>query len=108
MRWPFGPPHLTLKPSKNKNKTETKQKQNKKTNQNKQKMKKKLRRSEIPKHDLSVISQNLQFFGGGGPKSPGLTTWPKKRAPKKHYKNRGYSKPIFEKQIAVTKQPFLE
>ena len=26
MRWPFGPPHLTLKPSKTKNKTKTKKK----------------------------------------------------------------------------------
>ena len=35
MRWPFGPPHLTLKPSKTKNKTKTK-KQKKKQKRNKE------------------------------------------------------------------------
>ena len=37
-----------------------------------------------------------------------LTAWPKKRAPKKHYKTRGFSKAFFEKQICVTKWPYLD
>ena len=44
MRWPFGPPHLTLKPPKktNKKKTKKQQKNNKKTkNKKKQKQIKK-------------------------------------------------------------------
>ena len=37
MRWPFGPPHLTLKPSQQKNPKKTKkQKQNKNTKTNKE------------------------------------------------------------------------
>ena len=32
---------------------------------------------------------------------------PKKRAPKKHHKNRGFSK-VFGKQMCVTKRPFLD
>ena len=39
---------------------------------------------------------------------PFLTTWPKKRAPKKHYKNRGFSNPFCGKQFWVTKRPFLD
>ena len=30
---------------------------------------------------------------------PFLTTWPKKRAPKKQYKNRGFSNPFCGKQF---------
>ena len=42
MRRPFGPPHLTLKPSKkNKNKKQNKQRNNKKTTNKKQKPKNK-------------------------------------------------------------------
>ena len=82
MRWPFGPPHLTLKPSKKQTK---KTKNKKKTNKKTQKYK---------KQKLSVINQ---FFGGGGvQKLPFLTAWPRKRAPSKHYKNRGFSL-FFEK-----------
>ena len=35
MRWPFGPPHLTLKPSKKNKKQKTKQKTKTATNQQK-------------------------------------------------------------------------
>ena len=42
-------------------------------------------------------------------KLPFLTTWPRKRAPQKHYKNRGFSKAFLEKkQLCVTKWPFLD
>ena len=43
---------------------------------------------------FSVISQ----FFGGCPKYPFLTTWPKKRAPPKHYKI-GVSANFFEKYM---------
>ena len=39
---------------------------------------------------------------------PFSTTWPRKRAPPKHYKNRGFSTPIFEKQLRVMKRPCLD
>ena len=41
MRWPFGPPHLTLKPSKKNKNKETNKKNNKKTTNKKQKPKNK-------------------------------------------------------------------
>ena len=74
MRWPFGPPHMTLKPSKrntrNNNTKKTKKKQEKK----------------YSKMSVSVISENFPLFWVGVQNFPFLTTWPKKRAPKKHYK----------------------
>ena len=39
MRWPFGPPHLTLKPSKKNKQKKTTKKQKKKTKKNKNKKK---------------------------------------------------------------------
>ena len=93
MRWPFGPPHLTLKTTKRKNKKK-----------HKQKMKKKLNTPRM----LFNYQSNLSFLFGGGPEFPFLTTWPKKSAPPKHYINRGFSKHIFGKQITVTKRPFLD
>ena len=101
MRWPFGPPHLTLKPSKKKKKTKQKQKKTKKTK------KKKTKKHKNTKKELFSY-QSIFFFFGGCPKFPFLTTWPKKRAPKKHYKNRGFSKAFFWKQLCVTKRPFLD
>ena len=106
MRWPFGPPHMTLKPSKKKHKQKT-------TNQKKQKKKKKKEKEtrknkKYSKMSFSVISENFLLFWVGVQNFPFLTTWPKKRAPKKHYKNRGFSKLFFGKHICVTKRPFLD
>ena len=58
MRWPFGPPHLTLKPS-----TKNKKQKNKKKQEEKEAPKKAAR---IPKiaFQLSVISQLSLFLGG--------------------------------------------
>ena len=104
MRWPFGPPHLTLKPSKKntkKNKNPQKTKENKK--------KKKQKTQKYPQKIGFQLSVKIFFFGGGGvQKLPFLTTWPRKRAPKKHYKNRGFSKAFLEKQLCVTKRPLLD
>ena len=47
---------------------------------------------------FSVISENFLLFWVGVQNFLFLTTWPKKRAPKKHYKNRGFSKLIFGKK----------
>ena len=57
---------------------------------------------------FSIINQNFLFWGGGVQKFPFLTTWPRKRAPPKHYRNKGFSTPTFEKQLCVTKRPFLD
>ena len=58
MRWPFGPPHLTLKPSK-KNRTKTK-----KTKKEKKARKKKPKRktAKIPKIAFQ-LSVKFSFFG---------------------------------------------
>ena len=97
MRWPFGPPHLPLKPSK-KNKKKNNKKQKKNLNKTKKNIKK----------WLFQLSVKNSYFLVGVQKFPFLTTWPRKRAPPKHYKNRGFSTPIFEKQLCVTKRPFLD
>ena len=43
---------------------------------------------------FSVINQNFSVYAFA--KKTILTTWPQERAPEKHYKNRGFSKPISE------------
>ena len=62
MRWPFGPPHLTLKPSK---KEKAKKQKNKKTKKQKKENKGKTtqpQKKTIPKKSFSVISQFFLFF----------------------------------------------
>ena len=92
MRWPFGPPHLTLKPSKKTHNYETK---------NRKEKRKKNKKNTHTKYQKGVfqLSVNFSFL---------VATWPKKRAPKKHYKNRGFREQIFEKQFWATKRPFLD
>ena len=51
MRWLFGPPHLTLKPSK-------------KTKQKKKRKKKRQNNTKIPKNELFSNQSNFCFFGG--------------------------------------------
>ena len=98
MRWPFGPPHLTLKPSKKTKKQKTKKIKNKKTEKKQKKGKKNKKTQKCQKKSFSVISQIFLFLVGVQ-NFPFLTTWPKKRAPKNHYKNRGFSNPFFGKQF---------
>ena len=97
MRWPFGPPHLTLKPSK----------KTKKSQKKKLKKKKNLKTQKYQKRAFQ-LSVKIFIFWGGVQKLPFLTTWPRKRAPPKHYKNRGFSLFVFEKKLFVTKRPFLD
>ena len=87
VRWPFGPPHLTLKPPK-------------------KKTEKKKKRKKIPKMSFSVISQNFLCFLLGVRNFPFLTTWPKKRAPQKHYKI-GVSANIFLKKTYASRNGHL-
>ena len=78
-RWPFGPPHLTLKPSK-KEKT------------------KKITKKKNPKKQKWAFQLSANFFFGGGPKCPLFDNLAKKaRTPKRHYRNWGFSTPIFWK-----------
>ena len=68
MRWPFGPPHLTLKPSKKKqkrtNKKKTKKRKEKKKLKKQGKRKPPKKTAKIPKNSFSVISQIFPFVGG--------------------------------------------
>ena len=66
MRWPFGPPHLTLKPSKKKHKNTKTKKETKKTKEKTKKQEKKeakKKQQKYPKISFSVISQIFLFFG---------------------------------------------
>ena len=82
MRWPFGPPHLTLKPSK-KNKEQKNKKPIKRKEAKKRKQRtKKQRNYRNTKKELFSYQSNFSSFGVGVPNFPFLTTWPKKRAPK--------------------------
>ena len=56
---------------------------------------------------FSIISQSFSFLVGVQI-SLFWQLGPKKRTPKKHYKNRGVSNPFFGKQICGTKRPFLD
>ena len=83
MRWPFGPPHLTLKPSK---KTKHKKKQNKKQHKKTQKetktKKEKVKNTKIPQKELFSYQSKFSFFLTGYPKIAFfLAPWPRKRAP---------------------------
>ena len=96
MRWPFGPPHLTLKPS---NKKHLKKKPNKKQKKKKKKKPKK-KTAKTPKNSFSVISQIFSFFWVAFQNFPFLTPWPKKPEPKKHYKTRGFRAFFLESRCA--------
>ena len=78
MRWPFGPPHLTLKPSKKSKETK---KKTRKANK-KKKGKKNTKNDKNAKKRAFQLSVKFFFFLVGVQNFPFLTTWPKKRAPK--------------------------
>ena len=89
MRWPFGPPHLTLKPSKKKTQKQ-KKKQKKRSHQKK---------AKIPKNSFSIISQIFPFFLVAFQIFPFFTPCPKKRAPKNTIKI-GFQALFFESRCA--------
>ena len=112
MRWPFGPPHLTLKPSKN-NKTKKNKKKNKTKNNTKKTKKKKTKKekeknTKYQKKSFSVISQNFLFFDRVSKNCLFLTPWPRKRAPKNTIKIGVSACFFFGKKLCVTKRPFLD
>ena len=61
MRWPFGPPHLTLKPSNKKHQKKKKQKKNKQKNQKKKK-KKEDQKKQQQKHQKMAFQLSVNFF----------------------------------------------
>ena len=62
MRWPFGPPHLTLKPSNKKTPKKKKtQKKNKQKNQ-KKKEKKDDQKKQQQKHQKMAFQLSVKFF----------------------------------------------
>ena len=72
MRWPFRPPHLTLKPSQ-------KEQEKQKTQKQKEKTERKNKKTQIRKKSFSVMSQF--FLSGGCPKVPFFDNLAKTRAP---------------------------
>ena len=99
MRWPCGPPHLTLKPSKNrkKNKPPKRKKQSKNT----------------PKNELFNYQPKVVFWWGSQI-SLFLTTWPKNAHPKNTIKIRVSAKHFVGNRFASrnghfwTKEPIPE
>ena len=113
MRWPFGPPHLTLKPSNKKTpkkKKKPKKKKNKQKNQKKKK-KKTTKKKQQQKHQKMAFQLSVKFFLFflvAFQNFPFLTSWPRKPEPPKHYKNRGFKWFFLETQLCVTKRPILD
>ena len=107
MRWPFGPPHLTLKPSKKetKNKKRNEKKKNKKKKPKKERKRKKHKNT---KKELFSYQSKFSFFLGGCPKVACFDNLAQKTRTQKHYKNRGFSLFFFGKGLCVTKRPFLD
>ena len=102
MRWPFGPPHLTLKPSKKK---QPKKKQTKKTNKKTKKRKKRSPKKKQQKHQKIAFQLSVNFFlffGWLFKISLFLTHWPRKPAPKNTRKI-GVSGPFFLKSSCVSR-----
>ena len=84
MRWPFGPPHLTLKPSKKKQTKKNKQKKNKQKNKKKEKKKKKPKKnSKNTKKKLFSYQSIFSFFLGGFSKFPFFDTLAQKACTQK-------------------------
>ena len=95
LTWPLNPPKKTQKQKKKKRN----KRKNKKT---RKKRSPKRKQQKYPKISFSIISQIFPFFGVAFQNFPFLTPWPKKRAPKKHYKNRGF-KPFFLKSSCASR-----
>ena len=101
MWWPFGPPHLTLKPSpKKQNKTQKNNKKNKKKTK-----KEKVKNTKIPKKELFSYQSKFSFFWTGYPKIAFFDTLAQKRAPKNTIKL-WVSAYFFWKKLCVPKRPF--
>ena len=98
MKWPFGPPHLTLKPSKKQNKKAKKNKTNTtKTTKKRKTKKEKIKNTQ--KYQKRAFQLSVNFWQGIQ-KLPFLTPWPRKRAPKNTIKI-GVSAYFLEKSYAT-------
>ena len=78
----------------------------------KQKKQTKKKNQKVQKHKNTKkrafqLSVKISFLGGI-PKIALFDNLAQKARTPKHYKNRGFSTPIFEKQLCVTKRPFLD
>ena len=107
MRWPFGPPHLTLTPSKKKTKNK-KQKQKTKKQTKKTKKQEKVKKHKNTKKELFSYQSNFSFFGGGVSKN--CLFWllgPENAHPQNTIKI-GVSAYFLKKKLCVTKRPFLD
>ena len=62
MRWPFGPPHLTLKPSNKRTPKKQKKKNKQKKTKQKKKKKKKKPRKKQQKHQKIAFQLSVKFF----------------------------------------------
>ena len=98
MRWPFGPPHLTLKPSKKKKETKNKKKSKTKKNR-KKKEREKTKKHKNAKKELFSYQSIFSFFMVGVQNFPFLTTWPKKERSQKNTIKIGFQQPIFWKTV---------
>ena len=78
-----------------------------KEKRNKKKKKPKNKQKKYQKKKAFQLSIKFVHFLVAFQNFPSLTPWPKKRAPKNTIKI-GVSGPFFEKQICVTKRPFLD
>ena len=96
MRWPFGPPHLTLKPSKKNTKTKKETKKTEEKTNKKRKKKPKKKQQKYPKISFSIISQSFLFLGGFS-KFPFFDTLAQKARTQKNTIKIGVSGPFFWK-----------
>ena len=96
VRRPFGPPRPTLKPCN----PPPPKKKNTHTQKHKKNWRKTWRNTkQIPQNGLFNCQSKFSFMGG----SKICLFWQLE----KHYQNRGFSKPKKQKQLTVTKRPFL-
>ena len=106
MRWPFGPPHLTLKPSQKKHKNKkNKQKNKKEKTKKKEKKEAQTTNSKKPKNSLIAFQLSVKFFlffWMAFQNFRFFTPWPKKPEHKKQYKNRGFG-PFFLKSCCASR-----
>ena len=105
MRWPFGPPHLTLKPSKKKQNIKNKKKQ--KNNKKKKHQERKSKKHKNTKKRAFQLSIKIFFFDRVSKNCLFWHLGPENAHPK-HYKNRGFSLFLEKKKLCVTKRPFLD
>ena len=99
MRWPFGPPHLTLKPSKKNKKTKQNQQNTTKKNKKEKNQERKSKKHKNTKKRAFQLSVKIFLFWRGV-QNAFFDTLAQKTRTQKHYKNRGFSLLFLEKGYA--------